>query len=31
VVFVRADPGDDELANDEVVSTIYDLEDGDEQ
>jgi predicted anti-sigma-YlaC factor YlaD len=31
VVFVRGDPGDDELANDEVVSTIYDLEDGDEQ
>lgn len=31
VVFVRGDVGDDELANDEVVSTIYDLEDGDEQ
>jgi predicted anti-sigma-YlaC factor YlaD len=31
VVLVRSDPGDDELANDEVVSTIYDLEDGDDQ
>lgn len=31
VVLERGDPGDDELANDQVVSTIYDLEDGDGQ
>lgn len=31
VVFERGDPGDDELAADQVVSTIYDLEDGDGQ
>ena len=31
VVLERGDLGDDELANDQVVSTIYDLEDGDGQ
>ena len=31
VVLERGDPGDEELANDQVVSTIYDLEDGDGQ
>ena len=31
VVLERGDPGDDELATDQVVSTIYDLEDGDGQ
>lgn len=29
--YVVLEPGDDELANDQVVSTIYDLEDGDGQ
>lgn len=31
VVLERSDSDDDELANDQVVSTIYDLEDGDGQ
>lgn len=31
VVLERGDPDDEELANDQVVSTIYDLEDGDGQ
>lgn len=31
VVLERGDLDDDELANDQVVSTIYDLEDGDGQ
>jgi predicted anti-sigma-YlaC factor YlaD len=31
VVLERGDLGDDELANDQVVSTIYDLEDGNGQ
>jgi predicted anti-sigma-YlaC factor YlaD len=31
VVLERGDPGDDEVATDQVVSTIYDLEDGDGQ
>lgn len=31
VVLERSDSEDDELANDQVVSTIYDLEDGDGQ
>lgn len=31
VVLVRGDLSDDELANDQVISTIYDLEDGDGQ
>jgi predicted anti-sigma-YlaC factor YlaD len=31
VVLERGDPEDEELANDQVVSTIYDLEDGDGQ
>jgi predicted anti-sigma-YlaC factor YlaD len=31
VVLERGDPGDDEVADDQVVSTIYDLEDGDGQ
>jgi predicted anti-sigma-YlaC factor YlaD len=31
VVLERGDLGDDELADDQVVSTIYDLEDGDGQ
>lgn len=31
VVLDAADAGDDELANDQVIGTIYDLEDGDEQ
>ena len=31
VVLERGDPDDDELANDQVISTIYDLEDGDGQ
>jgi predicted anti-sigma-YlaC factor YlaD len=31
VVLERGDLGDDELGNDQVVSTIYDLEDGDGQ
>lgn len=31
VVLEHGDPDDEELANDQVVSTIYDLEDGDGQ
>jgi len=31
LVLERGDPGDDELATDQVISTIYDLEDGDGQ
>lgn len=31
VLLERGDPDDDQLANDQVVSTIYDVEDGDGQ